>query len=258
MFDEYLEPPRVERPVPPALAVQVPANSAGTSSSTTIDQDAPSASHSPSSSVLQSPSSHQGVAAGSTIIEDNPFAPVDNDPFVNVFAPEPKSEASSSEDFSSVKSTYVTQPHHHLEIWSKDHPLDNVIGNPSRLRSGGYPPGGRGKNTLEVTSDNPRVSLIPESSDNMFMSEEACSLKQAPWACYDTLVKASPTKKHIEALKRVFQYLRGTINWGLWYPKDTAMALTTYADADHAGCQDTRRSTSGSVQFLGDKLVSWS
>ncbi|GJY29707.1 retrovirus-related pol polyprotein from transposon TNT 1-94 [Tanacetum coccineum] len=46
--------------------------------------------------------------------------------------------------------------------------------------------------------------------------------------------------------------------WGLWYPKDTAMALTAYADADHAGCQDTRRSTSGSAQFLGDKLVSWS
>ncbi|GKC98797.1 hypothetical protein Tco_1169072 [Tanacetum coccineum] len=36
------------------------------------------------------------------------------------------------------------------------------------------------------------------------------------------------------------------------------MALTAYADVDHAGCQDTRRSTSGSVQFLGDKLVSWS
>ncbi|GJU56069.1 hypothetical protein Tco_1229783 [Tanacetum coccineum] len=69
---------------------------------------------------------------------------------------------------------------------------------------------------------------------------------------------ASPTKKHLEALKRVFWYLRGTINWGLWYPKDTAMALTAYADADHAGCQDTRRSTSGSAQFLGDKLVSWS
>ncbi|GJV36889.1 hypothetical protein Tco_1409366 [Tanacetum coccineum] len=36
------------------------------------------------------------------------------------------------------------------------------------------------------------------------------------------------------------------------------MALTAYADADHAGCQDTRRSTSGSAEFLGDKLVSWS
>nr|GFB73197.1 copia protein [Tanacetum cinerariifolium] len=70
--------------------------------------------------------------------------------------------------------------------------------------------------------------------------------------------QAKPTKKHLEALKRVFWYLKGTINWGLWYPKDTAMALTAYADADHAGCQDTQRSTSRSAQFLGDKLVSWS
>nr|GFB69748.1 hypothetical protein [Tanacetum cinerariifolium] len=51
---------------------------------------------------------------------------------------------------------------------------------------------------------------------------------------------------------------RRTINWGLWYPKDTAMELTDYADADHTCCQDTRRSTSGSAQFLGDKLVRWS
>ncbi|GJT41662.1 retrovirus-related pol polyprotein from transposon TNT 1-94 [Tanacetum coccineum] len=47
----------------------------------------------------------------------------------------------------------------------------------------------------------------------------------------------------------------GTINMGLWYSKDTDMTLTAYADADHAGCQDTRRSTSGSAQFLGDKLM---
>ncbi|GKB23964.1 hypothetical protein Tco_0863365 [Tanacetum coccineum] len=45
---------------------------------------------------------------------------------------------------------------------------------------------------------------------------------------------------------------------GLWYSKDTDMSLTAYSDADRAGCQDTRRSTSGSAQFLGDKLVSWS
>ncbi|GJT82027.1 retrovirus-related pol polyprotein from transposon TNT 1-94 [Tanacetum coccineum] len=44
----------------------------------------------------------------------------------------------------------------------------------------------------------------------------------------------------------------------LWYSKDTDMYLTAYSDAYHAGCQDTRRSTSGSAQFLGDKLVSWS
>ncbi|GKD61545.1 hypothetical protein Tco_1299054 [Tanacetum coccineum] len=133
MFDEYLEPPRVEKPVSPAPAVPVPVNSAGTPSSTTIDQDAPSPSHSPLSSTLQSPSSHQGVAVGSNIIEDNPFAHVDNNPFVNVFAPEPSSEASSSGDVSSGESNHVTQTHHHhLRKWSNDHPLDNVIGNPSR------------------------------------------------------------------------------------------------------------------------------
>nr|GEV78687.1 retrovirus-related Pol polyprotein from transposon TNT 1-94 [Tanacetum cinerariifolium] len=93
--------------VSPATAVQVPVTSAGTPSSTTIDQDAPSPSHSPSSSELQPPISHQGVAAGSTIIEDNPFAHADNDPFVNVFALEPSFKASSSGDASSSKSTYA-------------------------------------------------------------------------------------------------------------------------------------------------------
>nr|GFC85320.1 hypothetical protein [Tanacetum cinerariifolium] len=45
---------------------------------------------------------------------------------------------------------------------------------------------------------------------------------------------------------------------GLWYPKDSSIALTAYADANHAGCQDTRRSTSKSMQLLGDRLVRWS
>ncbi|GKA02348.1 hypothetical protein Tco_0675013 [Tanacetum coccineum] len=76
--------------------------------------------------------------------------------------------------------------------------------------------------------------------------------------CMCSRYQSKPTKKHLEAVKRVFWYLQGTINMGLWYPKDTAMSLTAYADAYHAGCQDTRRSTSGSAQFLGDKLVSWS
>ncbi|GKC90408.1 hypothetical protein Tco_1151057 [Tanacetum coccineum] len=76
--------------------------------------------------------------------------------------------------------------------------------------------------------------------------------------CMCARYHALPTKKHLEALKWVFWYLRGTINWGLWYPKDTIMALTAYADANHAGFQDTRRSTSRSAQFLKDKLVSWS
>nr|GEX30897.1 retrovirus-related Pol polyprotein from transposon TNT 1-94 [Tanacetum cinerariifolium] len=65
-------------------------------------------------------------------------------------------------------------------------------------------------------------------------------------------------RKHLHAVKRIFRYLRGTVNRGLWYPKDYLIALTAFADADHAGCQDTRRSTSGSLQFMGDRLISWS
>ncbi|GJS99409.1 retrovirus-related pol polyprotein from transposon TNT 1-94 [Tanacetum coccineum] len=76
--------------------------------------------------------------------------------------------------------------------------------------------------------------------------------------CLCARYQAKPTEKHLQAVKRIFRYLNGTINMGLWYSKDTDMSLTAYADADHAGCQDTRRSTSGSAQFLGDKLVSWS
>ncbi|GJU92558.1 putative ribonuclease H-like domain-containing protein [Tanacetum coccineum] len=132
MFDEYLEPPRVKRPVSPATAVQVPVNSTGTPSSTTIDQDAPSPSHLPSSLALQSPSLHQVVAAESPLMEDNPFAPINNDHFINMFAPEPRSEASSSGDLNSTESPYVSQTLHHLKKWSKDHPLNNIIGNPSR------------------------------------------------------------------------------------------------------------------------------
>ncbi|GJV75881.1 hypothetical protein Tco_1507465, partial [Tanacetum coccineum] len=76
--------------------------------------------------------------------------------------------------------------------------------------------------------------------------------------CMCARYQARPTKKHLNAVKRIFRYLKGTVHRGLWYPKDSLIALTTFADEDHAGCQDTRHSTSGSMQLLGDKLVSWS
>ncbi|GKD65437.1 retrovirus-related pol polyprotein from transposon TNT 1-94, partial [Tanacetum coccineum] len=69
---------------------------------------------------------------------------------------------------------------------------------------------------------------------------------------------AKPTKKHLHVVKQIFRYLRGTINMGLWYSKDSCIVLTNFIDADHVGCQDTRRSTSGSMHLLGDRLVSWS
>nr|GEW77749.1 copia protein [Tanacetum cinerariifolium] len=68
---------------------------------------------------------------------------------------------------------------------------------------------------------------------------------------------AKPTGKHLHAVKRICRFLKGTIDMGLWYSKDSCITLTAYADVDHTGCQYTRQSTSGSAQFLRDKLVSW-
>ncbi|GJU98619.1 retrovirus-related pol polyprotein from transposon TNT 1-94 [Tanacetum coccineum] len=76
--------------------------------------------------------------------------------------------------------------------------------------------------------------------------------------CMCARYQARPTEKHLHVVKRIFRYLKGTVNRGLWYMKDSSITLTTFADADHAGCQDTRHNTSGSMQFLGDRLVSWS
>ncbi|GJV96884.1 retrovirus-related pol polyprotein from transposon TNT 1-94 [Tanacetum coccineum] len=76
--------------------------------------------------------------------------------------------------------------------------------------------------------------------------------------CMCARYQARPTEKHLHAVKQIFRYLIGTPNMGLRYLKDTNIALIAFVDAHHAGCQDTRKSTSGSAQFLGDRLVSWS
>nr|GEW42746.1 copia protein [Tanacetum cinerariifolium] len=65
--------------------------------------------------------------------------------------------------------------------------------------------------------------------------------------CVCAHYQARPTEKHLHAAKRIFRYLRETVNRGLWYPKDSLFALIAFADADNAGYQDTRCSTSGSL-----------
>ncbi|GJU45567.1 retrovirus-related pol polyprotein from transposon TNT 1-94 [Tanacetum coccineum] len=89
----------------------------------------------------------------------------------------------------------------------------------------------------------------------MYLTSSRPDIVQA--VCYCARYQARPTKKHLKEVKRIFRYLRGTINMGLWYPKDSGFELTAFSDADHAGCIDTRKSTSRGIQFLGDKLVSW-
>ncbi|GJZ00494.1 retrovirus-related pol polyprotein from transposon TNT 1-94 [Tanacetum coccineum] len=65
--------------------------------------------------------------------------------------------------------------------------------------------------------------------------------------CMCARYQARPSEKYLHAVKKIFWYLSGTVNRGLWYLKDSLITLTAFADADHAGCQDTGRSTSGSM-----------
>ncbi|GKE68465.1 hypothetical protein Tco_1526537 [Tanacetum coccineum] len=83
-----------------------------------------------------------------------------------------------------------------------------------------------------------------------------------PDIAFDTFVcaryQACPTVKRLKEVKRIFWYLRRSYNMGLWYLKDSGFELIAYSDVDHAGCKDDCKSTSGGLQFLGGKLMSWS
>nr|GEY00799.1 retrovirus-related Pol polyprotein from transposon TNT 1-94 [Tanacetum cinerariifolium] len=89
----------------------------------------------------------------------------------------------------------------------------------------------------------------------MYLTSSRPDIVQA--LCFCIRYQSRPTEKHLKEVKRIFRYLRGTVNMGLWYPKGSSFELTAFSNADHTGCIDSRKSTYEGIQFLGDKLVSW-
>jgi hypothetical protein len=69
--------------------------------------------------------------------------------------------------------------------------------------------------------------------------------------------QATPKESHVLAVKRIFRYLKGTKEFGLYYPKGKDLSLIAYTDAEWAGFIDDRRSTNGATFYLGECLVSW-
>ena len=69
--------------------------------------------------------------------------------------------------------------------------------------------------------------------------------------------QSSPKETHVAAGKRILRYLKGTMDYGLWYPKSNNFSLMAFTDADWTGSVDDRKSTSGATFFLGNCLVSW-
>nr|GEZ37071.1 retrovirus-related Pol polyprotein from transposon TNT 1-94 [Tanacetum cinerariifolium] len=339
MFDELLNPlPSVDPQAPDVIAsivdviLLVQAESTGSPSSTTIDQDAPSPSKSQTTPETQSSVIPQDVEEDNHDIE---VAHMRNDPLFGI----PQ----------------------HISKWTKDHPLDNIIGQLSRPYSTRLQLYEQALfcfydaflNSMEPRSYNDALTqscwieamqeelneferlevweLVPRPDKVMvitlkwiykvkldelggilknkarlvtrgYRQEEGIDFEESfalvarleairiflAYAAHKNMVvyqmdvkttfsvkskldedkegksvdpshyRGSTYRKARTCSKRIFRYLHGTVHQGLWYLKDSSIALIAFTYTDHVGCQDTRLSTSCSVQLLGERLISWS
>ncbi|GJU62728.1 integrase, catalytic region, zinc finger, CCHC-type containing protein [Tanacetum coccineum] len=205
MFDEYFTPSSLaSSPVQEVVAPRAMVL-ADSPVSTSIDQDAPSLSTPSTPEQEQSLNISQGF-------EESPKTLVFHDDPLNE---SPHEESTSQGSSSNVRQTHT--PFEHLGKWTKNHPIENMIGNPSR------PVSMRKQLQTDVKTDafggvlKNKARLVAQG----FRQEEGIDFEES----------FAPVAR-IKAI--------------------------SYSNADHAGCQDTRRNTSRSAQFLGDKLVSWS
>nr|GEW40243.1 integrase, catalytic region, zinc finger, CCHC-type, peptidase aspartic, catalytic [Tanacetum cinerariifolium] len=219
MFDEYFNPP--PSVASPVLTVIAPkhADSTGPPSATTIEQDALSP------STLQIPQESQSSVIPFGVEEhfhDIEVAHLDNDPFFSVLIPEPNSKGSSSKDVIPNNVHSVSQPHEDLKV---------CVSQPDRF----------------VDQDNP---------NHVFKLKKALyGIKQPLRAWYGLLSSFLLSKKFSKGVVDPTLFTRKEDTYILL---DSCIALTAFSYVDHAGYQDTRRSTSGSLQLFGDRLVSWS
>ncbi|GKC62976.1 hypothetical protein Tco_1095574, partial [Tanacetum coccineum] len=75
--------------------------------------------------------------------------------------------------------------------------------------------------------------------------------------CVCLRFQVTPKTSHLNAVKRVFKYLKGKPNLGLWYPRESPFDLEAFSDSDYGGSNLDRKSTPGGFQFLGQRLISW-
>nr|GFA99063.1 uncharacterized mitochondrial protein AtMg00810-like [Tanacetum cinerariifolium] len=146
----------------------------------------------------------------------------------------------------SPRGIFINQAKYALEILHK-HGMEKgkSIGTPMATKPKLY----------EYLSGNPvdQTDYRSKIGSLMYLTSSRPDIVQA--VCFYARYQSRPTEKHLKEIKRIFRYIRGTINMGLLYLKGSSFGLTAFSDADYAGCIDTRKSTSGGIQFLGDKLV---
>nr|GFA74706.1 hypothetical protein [Tanacetum cinerariifolium] len=286
MYDDYIggQPSATARTVLPAQEPQVRQSS---TTSTSIANTSPIPTNL-SSNATNVPITSQDVD------ELNPNAIVDGNMFVNPFANPSTSAATASlsqqnMDPSNMHTFY--QPYPYEFQWTKDHPLEKVIGEPSRpvltrnqLRSDGdmcmyalsvsiIEP----KNVKEAMTDPAWIDSMQEELLQFkrldvwvnksrlvvrgYRQEEGIDFKEsfAPVARMEAirifLAYAAHKSFTVFQMDVKTAFLHISLKEDVY---DSGFELTGFSDADYAGCKDTFKSTSGGAQFLGEKLVSWS
>nr|GEW68659.1 hypothetical protein [Tanacetum cinerariifolium] len=90
------------------------------------------------------------------------------------------------------------------------------------------------------------LMYLTTSRPDIMFAVSACSRHQV-----------TPTTSNLEAVKKIFKYLKGQPKLGLWYPKESPLVLEAYSNSDYVGANKDRKSTTGGCQFLGRRLISW-
>nr|GEY43160.1 retrovirus-related Pol polyprotein from transposon TNT 1-94 [Tanacetum cinerariifolium] len=146
----------------------------------------------------------------------------------------------------SPRGIFINQAKYTLEILHK-HGMDKgqSIGTPMATKP--KLDADLSRNPVDQTDYHSKIGSL------VYLTSSRPDIVQA--VCFCARYQSRPTEKHLKEVKRIFRYLRGTVNMGLWYTNGSIFELTAFSDADHAGCIDSRKSTSGGIQFLGDKLV---
>ncbi|GJT38014.1 retrovirus-related pol polyprotein from transposon TNT 1-94 [Tanacetum coccineum] len=268
MFDEHLEQSPVDEQVPSATEINTQVVPPGTSLSTTIAQDAPSTSASSSTSDSHLPVQHQEIPEDTPIIHDVPH------PSHNLVPGDPGSAQSSSGNVNAVEPNHDNYPPDHIRRWTKDHPLDNIVGNPSRPVS----------TRKQLASDalwccfHTELSKVEPKNFKMAVIEDCWfQAMQDEIHEFDRLevweLVPRPIYVMVIALKWIYkvkldEYGDVLKNKARLVAKkvyrqedeDNAQykSLTAYAICDHAGLSRSRRVTSEVLSYFEIGLVSWS
>nr|GEY60700.1 uncharacterized mitochondrial protein AtMg00810-like [Tanacetum cinerariifolium] len=232
MYDDYIggQPSATARTVPPAQEPQVRQSS---TASTSIADTAP---------IPTNSSSHATnvLITSQDVNELNPNAMVDGNMLVNPFANPSTSAATASSSqqnwihrtciLSTMEPKNVKESKYVLEILKK-YGMESCdpVGTPMEI-----------KDKLDLDQNGTPVDATKYRSmigALMYLTSSRPDIVHATCLC--ARYQAKPTEKHLKEVKKIFRYLRGTINTGLWYTKDSGFELTEFSDANYAGCKDT-------------------